>query len=442
MEEAEEIVNDQKKSDEIIGETHDEIKSAVSSEEEENKDIQQDIISTATEEKAYNRMVQEKVDGLVKEKDLLKSIEDKVSRESEEDNQKVPKMDLEKTAINTEKNNTIFTPNHSRIGDEQSEKLTIKKSKYIKKSEEKQFVPKPIKPIISIKPLRDTELPLKENGSGKDMENKQNVKRNIKQIIQKYKRTRSFNEELRQVPKGEIHTKDTIKRIIETERVKQERDEINKIQQQIMEIIESNPRITNKELIKTKLRDTIINELYNAIDLKIQESDIKIKGSGESQLDQHVDRSAEIEKMFKAGDDDEGDTETKQAKEIPRKVNEIPYKSTGKRLNNTKDSKPKINIVRKEKIPKYKDMEELTKSDENHETGEIDIPKEIIHPKNAPAKENYENKRSEEKSSDDKLAFVKKFKKANEKIDDIMLIIDEIVDTIEITDEDDDEMFY
>ncbi|XP_019873233.2 probable Dol-P-Man:Man(7)GlcNAc(2)-PP-Dol alpha-1,6-mannosyltransferase isoform X1 [Aethina tumida] len=89
-----------------------------------------------------------------------------------------------------------------------------------------------------------------------ETETKQNVKLNIKKIIQKYKRKK-------QEEKPENH-KEKLKKLIEEEKLKQEQEELKKIQKQIVEIIDNNPNIVNKKIIKHKLE----TELMSLIDVK------------------------------------------------------------------------------------------------------------------------------------------------------------------------------
>lgn len=83
-----------------------------------------------------------------------------------------------------------------------------------------------------------------------DEMNRLRVKQNIKKIIQKYKRKKITEE-------------DVAKRGNEPIQVY---EEISKIEQQIIDIIESNPNIINKEYVKSRLSETIKQELIHAMD--------------------------------------------------------------------------------------------------------------------------------------------------------------------------------
>ncbi|KAJ8928959.1 hypothetical protein NQ314_018411 [Rhamnusium bicolor] len=277
----------------------------------------------------------------------------------------------------------------------------------------------------------------------KGLENKQNVKQNIRKIIQRYNRKR-LDDEFNPQPKEEVNAKETIKKIIEEERSKKEREEINKIQQQIMEIIESNPNIINKELIKSKLQETIINELANAIDHKIHESEGKTK---KVDLDKSIQVSEEKLREKKIFGD---------IKEIPKKYLET---SAIKKYSERERPTTLLNEM-DEKIPSFEvelptepsvlkiNIEDYSKSDEDYEPGEegsaINLYDSLryISSKSEESEGQIVSKQAKEHHIDEeKLAFIKRFKKANEKLDNILTIIDEIVDTIEITDEDDEESY-
>lgn len=189
-------------------------------------------------------------------------------------------------------------------------------------------------------------------------DNKQQVKRNLKKLIQKYRR-KKFDDE--SIPGKQIsEIKEEINEVVEDEN-KIQRDEVRKIQVQIMEIIENNPNIANKDLIKEKLQRTIIDELIKVIDEKV------------------------VEKTGKAI----------SAKNIIKT----------KRL---------IEVIENTKSDSFKDLDENTK----------DIKDENVKYSN--------NEILREKNTGTIQTKADKIKEAQEKIEDIMNIIDDIVDTIEI----------
>ncbi|VEN49431.1 unnamed protein product [Callosobruchus maculatus] len=244
------------------------------------------------------------------------------------------------------------------------------------------------KPLAKQQEGRETQIPIIRRLEDEYADNnKQHVKQNIRKLIQKYKR-KKMDEEY--IADENVRAKQHIRKIIEEERLQQQKDEINRIQEQIMDIIENNPKITNKNFIKSKLEETVIKELVNAIDLKVQ-SEATLK-----QFDMNADQNKGSTRRY-----------------LPK----IPEKfQSEERLED--------------------DLSLLSRSDENYETGEVGTPIAIVE---KPVTANVGEMIEEEK-----IAFVKKFKKANEKLDNILTIIDEIVDTIEVTDEydEDDPLLY
>ncbi|KAL3289260.1 hypothetical protein HHI36_003691 [Cryptolaemus montrouzieri] len=108
--------------------------------------------------------------------------------------------------------------------------------------------------------IDETESVAQEKNSH---DNKQQVKRNLKKLIQKYRR-KKVDDEIK-TAKDE---KEEVEKMLEVDYDKQ-KGEIHKIQTQIMQIIESNLNIANKDLIKEKIQKTIIDELTKMIDEKI-----------------------------------------------------------------------------------------------------------------------------------------------------------------------------
>ncbi|XP_057653618.1 dol-P-Man:Man(7)GlcNAc(2)-PP-Dol alpha-1,6-mannosyltransferase [Diorhabda carinulata] len=206
-----------------------------------------------------------------------------------------------------------------------------------------------------------------------DGENKQHVKQNIRKIIQKFKRKKFLDIKDDKVID---HPKENIKKIIEESRAEEEREEIYKIQHQIIDLIENNPKITNKELIISKLEETMKNELNNIFDQKLLDNNVK---------------KTQISKESK-------------------------YKSENLNLNDNRKS------IKKE-------IKKIKVSSENIDSNEKGLD---LFPTN---KKYLDNDVDNQLLEEEKIAFYKRFRKANEKLENIMMIIDEIVDTIEIIDE-------
>ncbi|XP_044265784.1 dol-P-Man:Man(7)GlcNAc(2)-PP-Dol alpha-1,6-mannosyltransferase [Tribolium madens] len=132
-------------------------------------------------------------------------------------------------------------------------------------------------------------------------EERQTVRRNIKKLIQKYRR-RKEDGELESKPK------DTIKKIIEEEKMKQAEEELSKIQQQIFDIIETNPNIINKKLIKQRLRETLTSEFMNVKKLKR----VKAKQVEENAVDFYEVKEIEDEPQQKIEDEPQQEIEDEE----------------------------------------------------------------------------------------------------------------------------------
>ncbi|KAL1501070.1 hypothetical protein ABEB36_006468 [Hypothenemus hampei] len=116
-------------------------------------------------------------------------------------------------------------------------------------------------------------------------ENRSHVKQNIKKIIQKYKRKKLDEEQ---------ETQDTQKKADDpTTNVY---EEISKIESQIIDIIENNPSITNKDFVTDRLRETIKSELINAMDPTAVGLSLKNEESKSEKEDEPREPESEAEK--------------------------------------------------------------------------------------------------------------------------------------------------
>lgn len=140
---------------------------------------------------------------------------------SEHNNLKPPKSKLKKIAAPDDKT---------------SAETSQKRHKAIKREEEEQ--------------MKEEEQPVESES------NHLRVKQNIKKIIQKYRR-KKINDEQQSVEIQKKSSQDEPVQIYE---------EISKIEKQIIEIIDNNPIIINKDYVKNRLSETIKLELVNAMD--------------------------------------------------------------------------------------------------------------------------------------------------------------------------------
>ncbi|RZC38234.1 dol-P-Man:Man(7)GlcNAc(2)-PP-Dol alpha-1,6-mannosyltransferase [Asbolus verrucosus] len=242
-------------------------------------------------------------------------------------------------------------------------------------------------------------------------------------ISLKYRR-KKLDEELVPLPEQKSsYTKVNIKKIIEEEKLRQTEEELKKIQQQIFEIIETNPNIINKNVIKEKLHETITNEL-NVVSSKIDVNKSKQK--------------------LNIG----------LPKKKPVPEDKIHHTVSDEILKITKVRNiPKYVELKKEKPQKATSEEKITTSVELGEESAIDFYEPSVKDTIPEKKENMEDtedsdeisevkndtvEKSEFEELEDKEKFAQmseRFIEASKKIADIMTIIDEIVDTIEITED-------
>ncbi|XP_050297054.1 probable Dol-P-Man:Man(7)GlcNAc(2)-PP-Dol alpha-1,6-mannosyltransferase [Anthonomus grandis grandis] len=231
------------------------------------------------------------------------------------------------------------------------------------------IVPKKPKPLLKLKNkseatdkiIIDNKKSIPETSQTENEISKLHVKQNIKKIIQKYKRKKVTEDERPTVTVEEKHADNKPADL---------QDEISKIEQQIIDIIESNPNIINKEYIKAKLAKTIKQELLNAMS-----PTVITETATKSEEKVIKEKSEEVLVVDTPEDETDGETEVGSAVDV---YDETPS-------------------VTDEVLV---DDAQLT---------------DILNQK----------------------SIVKKFKKNTENIDKIINIIDQIVDTIEIVDDDD-----
>lgn len=126
------------------------------------------------------------------------------------------------------------------------------------------------KPRI-LKKLSDSDSKLlKSEEKTKERRTKNSVKDNIKHIINKFKISKFEN--LTSAVDLPINreggkTKEYIKNIIKQEKLRLEQEELNKIHEQIISLIDNNSNIINKEAIKDRLSDAFNNMDSTAIEV-------------------------------------------------------------------------------------------------------------------------------------------------------------------------------
>lgn len=339
----------------------------------------------------------------------------KKKRQSEELTEKPAKLSVEEKKVIKRK-----------ISEEkvQLESLPIRKvSKKIDKEMITDNKTKQVKPEYEI---RNKDIVEKKSKNNMEDE-KQNVKRNIKKLIQKYKR-KNINEEVNsEVDKSNMrnpHTKDTIKKIIKEEKSKQAEEELYKIEEQIFEIIETNPNIINKNIIKEKIHNTISKELipvFKSKQLIIAYEKEKTQPNKQEQLIKKK-KSIEIPEIVQLKKDEQKinkkpeEKPTKKSKEIDSEIFEDP------------------NAIDLYEPPDFDDSIETNPPDVVQEEDEEEENEEFV----LTHIQSEQDVDGEDFNKEKIAQMSEKFMEASQKIADIMTIIDEIVDTIEITEDSDE----
>lgn len=247
----------------------------------------------------------------------------------------------------------------------------------------------------------------KETESG-EKQQKKSIKKSIRKLISKYRRTKADKTE-KEVAADTA--KVSVKKIIQQEKANIEREELRKIQQQVISLIESNPNIVNKDIIKAKIETTVMRELTSAIE-------------------------PDSYKQFRS---------TKPDREHTRKM--YPEMShENKRVVAETEKIPKIRSPLKEKKPKLASKEDVLKGSEEKLLAVLEETVSGVMQENAvdiyespllEGQEPYEEVAldSEAESEVDVLTDADievKLQLASEQIENLMTIISEIVDTIEV----------
>ncbi|KRT85774.1 hypothetical protein AMK59_2511 [Oryctes borbonicus] len=212
------------------------------------------------------------------------------------------------------------------------------------------------------------------------------VKENIRNIIKQFKEeqiTKSSEEK----PRG---TKDKIKEIIENEKKILEQEELIKLQSQILSIIESNPNIVNKDSIKEKI-ENIVSKDANVANLKADGKEFKLKKPVEKKKSKTKDTKTIEDKIM--------------SKEIEHSQKSISGKSKSDeaQVSKSRDSLEKSIVI--------EDEESSEISDQAVAHFEYDEKMDTYSPLEA------------------------EFEAASEHLENIMLMIEEIVSTMEVEEE-------
>lgn len=228
------------------------------------------------------------------------------------------------------------------------------------------------------------------------------VKDKLKNVLEKFKKNRAEQRAL-EVTKP----KEAIKKIIEQEKTK-EKEELNKLQQQIEEIIDNNPNIINKEAIKQKIQDAILNEIQQI------EDSINAEKEAEDKSSKPTIRTKET--IY--GPDH---AVVKKREKIIKLQKEISEEIVSSAASSESEEAEEGEILFTEDITLEPEIQ-ASKENVTLEKG-LEIYEE--HPETSDSETEIEIVESEEDFDSD-------FAEATEKIDKIMSLIDEIVTNMEI----------
>ena len=240
----------------------------------------------------------------------------------------------------------------------------------------------------------------------KNLENHQKgtVKENIRKIINKFQE----NQRVQVQQLKETGTKETIKKIIEKEKDVLEKEELRKLQQQILTIIENNPNIVNKELIKNKIQSAVFSS-GNANRKNGDDSKTEVVQKSLKKLHVKKSKSAELR--------------SKQKTEKSIQENEIEIVSD-EILVDEHAGNVEITVSPPE-------IHKLDSSEAGNESSIMfKLPEELIQELNVES----EPDTVVEKSASN-LQYDIDFQDVNSHIDNIMMMIDEIINNIKVEEE-------
>lgn len=272
-----------------------------------------------------------------------------------------------------------------------------------------------------------------------------NVKKSIRKLISKYRRIKVKEPDVSPETKPDMSSQEriSVKKLIQQEKANVEKEELQKIQLQVLELIENNPNIINKQLIKDKIQTSVMEELTAAIEA--------------TNIDKPI--IPQTAKDIKKSKEEKKPIEKPTVKKEPAAKSSLPVikkknvetteyhsetnkdRSKNAKIKQLEDTEKNIEPGTKERqiVPELDDNavdlyepapEEIESSDEEVITSET--PEEVA-----------EDETPESPEIDDvaELDLDQKLQYANEQIESIMTIIAEIVDTIEVTDEEDEQEF-
>lgn len=259
-----------------------------------------------------------------------------------------------------------------------------------------------------------------------------NVKKKIRKLISKYRRIKTEVDE--PLPKETvIQEKTSVKKLIQQEKSNMEREELQKIELQVLELIESNPNIINKELIKNTIHTSIMKELNDTVEI------INTKKSVKSKLNNR--RKAKlISNTAKPATREQAPTP--KVAPIKESAEEKDYtKLKGKDINRVVEEVGENDHDHGQSIEEHAHLDNAELNVDNQDNNAIDLyeqlQEDIEQSDDVNEISNEDVEETQQESSE--LNIDEKLQYANEQIENIMSIIAEIVDTIEVTDDDEED---
>lgn len=263
-----------------------------------------------------------------------------------------------------------------------------------------------------------------------DKQQHKSIKKSIRKLISKYRRIKTEKTDSKSSSDSNNVTKKiSVKQLIKQEKANIEKEELQKIQQQVISLIENNPNIVNKDIIKEKIETTVMKELTSAIEPDISDQlkytkppkDLKKRILSESIIPSEskkiaVEKSNKTLKLGFGGKHRKEDTSKANGEEKKKYlIDEKPKSLTSPEES---ISKGDFTTVEENAIDIYENPDQF-ETEEHEEAPDFTSNLEV----------NNEADISTQSDIEEKLQL------ASEQIENLMTIISEIVDTIEVTDE-------
>lgn len=283
----------------------------------------------------------------------------------------------------------------------------VSKEAAVRLEEEKPMIDS--QKIESVEASNETVL-----SASNDNQQKKSIKKSIRKLISKYRRTKTDKADSRGLSDSDPTAKKvSIKQLIQQEKVNIEKEELQKIQQQVISLIENNPNIINKDIIKEKLETTVMEELTSAI-----ESDVF------KQLKPNKGYKKRTESLT-ASEDKKTSTEKDKTFDLGASLRGMKLKADTLKFGSREDT------LKSGEREKHEAVQE--NAVDIYEGPDINTDQQIYEDTPVIAEDVETTAETDlfiEEDIEEKLQL------ASAQIENLMTIISEIVDTMEVTDED------